>query len=176
MGYGKIMSLIVVDVESDGPIPPDYSMICFGAVVVDEYLNKTFYAKTKPITEKYNPEVLKISGFTREQHEFFDDPKEVMQNFQKWVEENSKGKPIFISDNPCFDWQWMNYYFHHFLGSNPFGYSGRRIADLYCGLSHDMRAQWKHLRKTKHDHNPVNDAVGNAEALLAMKKMGLKGI
>ena len=28
------MSYIMVDFESDGPIPGDYSMICFGAVVV----------------------------------------------------------------------------------------------------------------------------------------------
>lgn len=25
----------MVDIESDGPIPGDYSMICFGAVIVD---------------------------------------------------------------------------------------------------------------------------------------------
>lgn len=170
------MSLIVVDVESDGPIPVDYSMVCFGAVIVDEFLNKTFYGRTKPITNNYNPDALKISGFDRSKHESFDDPKEVMILFKSWIQENSKGKPIFISDNPCYDWQWINYYFHHFIGENPFGYSGRRIADLYCGLMGDMRSQWKHLRKTKHDHNPVNDAVGNAEALLAMSKMGLKGI
>ncbi len=28
----------MVDVESDGPIPGDYSMICFGAVLVRELL------------------------------------------------------------------------------------------------------------------------------------------
>lgn len=170
------MSLIVVDVESDGPIPPDFSMVCFGAVVVDEFLNKTFYGRTRPITSRYNEETLKISGFSRIQHEGFDDPKEVMTEFLTWLDKSSKGRPIFISDNPCYDWQWINYYFHHFLGSNPFGYSGRRIADLYCGMSNDMRAQWKHLRKTRHDHHPVNDAAGNAEALLAMKQMGLKGV
>jgi hypothetical protein len=32
----------------------------------------------------------------------------------------------------------------------------------------------KYLRKTKHTHHPVDDAKGNAEALLAMQKMGLK--
>ena len=36
------MSYIVVDVEADGPIPHIYSMVCFGAVVVDEKLDKTF--------------------------------------------------------------------------------------------------------------------------------------
>jgi hypothetical protein len=31
-----------------------------------------------------------------------------------------------------------------------------------------MFANFKHLRRTKHDHNPVNDAKGNAEALLTL--------
>jgi hypothetical protein len=39
------MSYIVVDIETYGPIPRDYSMISFGAVIVDEKLDKTFYAK-----------------------------------------------------------------------------------------------------------------------------------
>lgn len=168
------MSLIVVDVESDGPIPPEYSMICFGAVIFDESLNKTFYGKTKPISNNYQEDTLKISGFTRDQHVVFDDPYNVMVNFSYWIKTNSVGKPVFISDNPCYDWQWINYYFHHFIGENPFGYSGRRIGDLFCGMKGDARASWKHLRKTVHDHNPVNDAIGNAEALLEMKKMGLK--
>jgi hypothetical protein len=34
---------------------------------------------------------------------------------------------------------------------------------------------FKHLRKTKHTHNPVDDARGNAEALLRIKdEYGLK--
>ena len=39
----------MVDIESDGPIPGDYSMISIGAVVVDEQLDKTFYGQLKPI-------------------------------------------------------------------------------------------------------------------------------
>ncbi len=114
-----------------------------------------------------------ISGISRSQHVGFDDPKEVMEKFAVWVKENSRGKPIFISDNPVYDWQWINYYFHTYLGSNPFGYSARRIGDLYCGMKLNMFEKWKHLRKTEPDHNPVTDAIGNAEALLAMREMGL---
>ena len=36
---------MVVDIEGDGPIPGDYSMIRFGAVVVEPVLERTFYAK-----------------------------------------------------------------------------------------------------------------------------------
>ncbi|MFZ1527309.1 MAG: 3'-5' exoribonuclease [Ferruginibacter sp.] len=167
----------VVDVESDGPIPQKYSMVCFGAVVVEPSLNQTFYGKTKPISDLYEAEALEVSGFSRQEHESFDEPQTVMSNFAIWLNEHSKGRPIFISDNPAFDWQWINWYFHTYLGRNPFGFSARRIGDLYCGMKMDAglnNERKKIYRKTKHNHNPVNDAIGNAEALLAMKEMGLK--
>lgn len=167
------MSLIVVDVESDGPIPYIHSMVCFGAVIVEPSLSKTFYGKTRPISNTWNPSSLAISGISREEHETFDDPLEVMKNFDIWIKENSKGSPIFISDNPAYDWQFINFYFHFYLGKNPFGFSARRIGDLYCGMEKDFYAKWKHLRKTEHDHNPANDAKGNAEVLLKMHEMGL---
>lgn len=171
------MSYIVVDVEADGPIPSRYSMVCFGAVVVEPTLSKTFYGQTFPVSEFYDPEALAISGFSREEHLKFDNPQTVMFEFEKWISEVSVGKPVFISDNPAFDWQWINFYFHNFWGKNPFGFSARRIGDLYCGMKLDAgkNSEWKKfLRKTTHDHNPVNDAKGNAEALIAMQKMGLK--
>jgi len=169
------MSYIVVDIEADGPIPGDYSMICFGAVMVDENLDKTFYGQLKPISENFNPEALAISGFSRNETLEFNDPTNVMLEFEKWIQNNSKGKPIFISDNNGFDWMFICWYFHHFIQRNPFGYSSRRISDLYCGLVKDTSAQWKHLRKTKPTHNPIDDAKGNAEVLLHLKnEMGLK--
>jgi len=168
------MSLIVVDVESDGPIPHKYSMVCFGAVVVEPTLSKTFYGKTKPISDLWIPEALAISGISRKEHETFDDPKMVMENFAKWIRDSSNGRPVFISDNPAYDWQFINYYFHYYLGSNPFGFSARRIGDLYCGMVKDGFAKWKHLRESPHNHRPVSDAKGNAEALLKMNEMGLK--
>src|SRR3972149_7051078 len=157
------MSLFVVDVESDGPAPGLYSMVSFGAIVVDPRLDKTFYGKTRPISEAWKPEALAISGHTREEHRKFDDPLEVMTKFAEWIEQvNSNGRPIFISDNVAYDWQFINYYFHKYLNRNPFGFSGRRIGDLYCGLVKDGFAKWKHLRVSKHDHMHVNDARGNA--------------
>jgi DNA polymerase III epsilon subunit-like protein len=168
------MSYIVVDVEADGEIPHDYSMVCFGAVVVEPSLSKTFYGKTKPISKNWKPDALAISGFSREEHETFDDPALVMEEFARWIVANTQGSPIFISDNLAFDWSFINWYMHHFLGRNPFGWSGRRIGDLYCGMVKDSRAKWKFLRSTKHSHHPVDDAKGNAEALLKIKEMGLK--
>jgi hypothetical protein len=163
-----------VDVEADGPIPGDYSMVSFGAVAVEPTLQHTFYGEVKPISNKWVPEALAVSGFSREQHEGFRDPENVMREFKEWILRVSNGRPIFISDNLAFDWQWINYYFHHFIGENPFGFSGRRIGDMYAGMQMDTFVKWKHLRDTIHSHHPVDDAKGNAEALLKMKAMGLK--
>jgi hypothetical protein len=169
------MSYIMVDIESDGPIPGDYSMICFGAVVVEPTLTRTFYGKLKPISEQWLPEALAVSGFSREETLEFDDPKTVMESFAAWLVENGSGRPFFISDNNGFDWQFINWYSHHFMGDNPFGHSSTNLGSLYKGLVNDTFKNFKHLRKTKHTHHPVDDAIGNAEALLAMKKdLGLK--
>lgn len=168
------MSYIVVDVESDGPIQGIHSMVCFGAVIVREGLKDTFYGQICPISEEYEPEALAISGFTREEHLTFEDPKIVMTKFAQWIELYCKDRPVLISDNNGYDAAWINYYFHKYYGSNPFGFSSRRIGDLYCGMVKDAQSKWKHLRTTVHDHNPVNDAKGNAEALLKMRDMGLK--
>ena len=168
------MPYVMVDVESDGPIPGDYSMICFGAIIVEPALNRTFYGKLKPISEAFVPEALAVSGFSRDECLAFDDPKTVMEKFLDWVTTNCAGRTMFISDNNGFDWQFVNWYFHHFIGKNPFGYSSTNLGSLYKGMLRDTFVNFKHLRQTKHTHNPVDDARGNAEALLKMKEMGLK--
>lgn len=168
------MSYFSVDIEADGPAPGLYSMISFGAVLVEPGLSKTFYAEIKPISDRWVPEALAVSGFTREETMEFVEPVTSMTRFEKWIEENTKGRPIFIADNPGFDFAFINYYFHAFLGRNPFGFSSRRIGDLYCGAKLDAFAKWKHMRETRHSHNALDDAKGNAEAILKMQEMGIK--
>ncbi|MFN3198330.1 MAG: exonuclease domain-containing protein [Bradymonadia bacterium] len=169
------MSYVMVDIESDGPIPGDYSMVCFGAVIVEPGLSRTFYGQLQPISDRWIPEALAVSGFTREQTLAFPEPAAVMAQFAEWLEAECRGRKLFISDNNGFDWGFVNWYFHHFLGHNPFGFSSQNLGSLYKGLVGDTFKTFKHLRKTKHTHHPVDDARGNAEALLHMKQeMNLK--
>jgi hypothetical protein len=168
------MSYFSVDVEADGPIPGDYSMISFGAVLIDpeEKLDMTFYGKLKPISEEWVPNALSVSGHSREETMEFADPKEVMTAFRAWVLNNSIGRPMFIADNNGFDWQFVNWYFIHFLGlmKNPFGFSSTNLGSFYKGIVRNTSKNFKHLRDTKHTHNPVDDAKGNAEAFLKIIK------
>lgn len=62
------------------------------------------------------------------------------------------------------------WHFHHFLFENPFGHASTHLGSLYQGLVRDTSKYFKHLRITKRAPHPVDDAKGNAEALLAMNR------
>lgn len=160
------MSFFVVYAETDGPALGLFSMVSFAAVKVDEDLKTTFFAKTKPISTKWLPDSLAISQISREEHLLYPDPEIAIRDFYSWIKQNSKGIQIFLSDNLAFDWSFLNYYLHAYVGENPFGFSGRRIGDIYSGLEKDLFAasDWKKYRVTSHTHDPVDDAIGNAEA------------
>jgi hypothetical protein len=49
-----------------------------------------------------------------------------------------------------------------------------QIGDMFCGFYKDSQYQWKKHRKTKHTHHPVDDAKGNAEALLYLVEQEVK--
>jgi len=172
------MSIFIVDIEADGPIPGDYSMISLGACRVDDKLETTFGFQARPISEQWVPEALAVSGFTREQTKGFPEPIVGLVAFEEWVKKNSNGRPTFMSDNNGFDWMFWAYYSHHFLQRNIFGFSSRRIGDVFAGLTKEFRNtnDWKKWRRTAHTHNPEDDAKGNAEALLKFRGLGITGL
>lgn len=165
------MKFITYDVEANGPCPGIFSMTEFGAV--DNDGNEYYSRIIKPISQKYVESAVSVTGVTVEMQEREGrDPIEVMLEFDRWL--GNHKRIISWSDNPAFDWQFINYYFHAFTGRNPLGFSSRRIGDYYAGLNKrpSKTVQWKRFRKTKHTHNPVEDARGNMEALqkiLAMR-------
>jgi hypothetical protein len=157
------MALIFVDCEAYGGCPRTGQLTEFGAV---EYKSRYHFhgviIESRPSAA--NPAVPEPTGpvdLVRE--------KAVYEAFAIWLGKY-QGRPVFVSDNPAFDWQWINDGFHRHLGSNPFGHSGRRISDFYAGLMGDFynTQKWKRFRVTPHDHNPVNDAMGNVEAFAAL--------
>jgi hypothetical protein len=163
----------MVDIEADGPVPADYSMVAIGAVLVEPSLRTRFSARLRPVSDRFDPEALAVGGFTREQTLAFEDPQGVMERFAAWLAA-IPGRPVLVSDNNGFDAMFVAWYFHHFLGRNPFGHSSVNLGSLYKGLVKDVSRNFKHLRKTAHTHDPLDDALGNAEAMLALRDQGLK--
>jgi hypothetical protein len=169
------MKYIVMDIEADGDPTPNYSMVSFAALVLEPSLSRGFFAEVCPISDKWNPEALAVSGYTREQTLEFEKPEIVMPRFAGWLTtiRSPKERLMFVSDNNGYDYQYINYYLRHFTGDNPFGHTSMNISCLYKGMVKDCFQTFKHLRDTRHTHDPRDDVRGNAEALLKMKAMGL---
>jgi hypothetical protein len=166
------MSLFMIDVVADGPYPPDYSMVSFAVIKLQADLSTAprFFAEVAPISEHYREQTLQFLGITRAQHQVYEAPSVVMPRLVTFLTTHSKGRPVAMSDNPAFDFAFFNLYLHRYTGDNPFGFSARRIGDFYAGVRRDVRQTngWKKRRLTTHDHNPLHDALGNAEAFLAI--------
>lgn len=157
-----------VDVEANGACPGLYSMIEIGAVCLET--DDTFHSTIAPITDLYNAGALQAIGVDHTQTLCWPRADQVMQEFCAWLNEFKRShddRLVFWSDNPAFDWQFVNYYLHRYAGENPFGFSARRIGDLYAGLKGNPRkhTQWKKLRTQPHTHRALDDALGNAGAL-----------
>lgn len=172
------MSWISVDIEADGPCPGLHSMWAIGAVVVEPGFTRRFriFIEDLPGAGR-DPGAEKAVGHVRDaaraRGEAFLVPQVAMAAFTNWL--NPLERRVFISDNNGFDWQFVNYYYHRFMGGNPFGHSSQNLGSLYKGLVKDSFKNFKHLRRTKHTHDPLDDALGNAEALLHMRdQMGLR--
>lgn len=157
------MTLVFVDCEAYGGAPSVGVLTEFGAVKYPS--RQTFHGKmfdSEP--DPANPAIPRLVPNGRTY-----DAKKVFTDFEAWL---GSGRSIFVSDNPAYDFMWIADGFYKNLGRNPFGHSARRISDFYAGLMNDWgnTQKWKHLRITPHDHNPVNDAMGNLEAFERLMK------
>jgi hypothetical protein len=93
--------------------------------------------------------------------------------FTAWIQAVCEGRPVMVSDNPAYDFMWIAGLFDTAGLANPLGHSARRISDFWAGLNQQWSDTqgWKKMRKTKHDHHPVNDAMGNVEAFMRIISM-----
>lgn len=180
---------ISVDVETSGPIPGEFSLLSIGACVVQsvpdcattDATSSTFYCTLKPLEGAgSDPAALAVAGFS------LDDlaqngsmAEEVMLSFEEWVIATAgDAKPVFVGLNAAFDWSFINYYFHRFLGHNPFGFSALDIKSLYMGV---MGSSWGDTRSSrmteslgihhgKMTHHALDDAQAQAELFVAIRE------
>lgn len=163
---------ISVDIETAGPIPGEYSMLTLGACCVDRP-SRTFSCSIKPISDNFVPEAMEVTGLSLET--LAKDglsPDVAMQKFAAWVGSQCTQSelPVFVGLNAPFDWSFVNYYFHRFMGSNPFGFTAVDIKALYMGAT---GSTWQDTRSSaiarmlsptlQGDHDALHDALYQAE-------------
>lgn len=131
---------ISVDIEADGPIPGDYSMISFGACVVgSEGWHEEFYIELRYMTDQFVPEAMAVSGFDRAYLRNCLPAAEATRQIVGWLDDVQEMYPrkrlVMVGFNAPFDWMFVNYYLHHFIGRNPLGISALDSKSLYMGAT-----------------------------------------
>ncbi len=176
-GVSKQELYISVDIEASGPIPGEYSMLSLGACVVGQP-DQAIYLELKPDSPRHDPEAVDVTGFDIEELASTGlAPLEAMRTFSAWIAQitGPEKKAIFVGLNAPFDWSFVNYYFHKYLGENPFGFSALDIKAFYMGA---FNLQWKNtkssqmsaklLPQTTASHNALDDARYQGELFSLM--------
>ena len=165
---------ICVDVETAGPIPGagEYSMLSIGACTIAAP-QSTFYIELKPINKNYTVESANVHklSFERLMVEGIA-PKKALLRFEEWLKSvtTPHKQPIFVAFNAAFDWMFINHYFIHYLGHNPFGHTALDIKAFYMGQAGVPWSQtsWRYIipqytEKPQLTHHALQDALDQAE-------------
>jgi DNA polymerase III epsilon subunit-like protein len=167
---------ISVDVEASGPIPGEFSMLSVGACLVTDD-QRSFSCLLQPLHEGADPKALEVTGLSlAELRRTGQEPETAMRSFADWIADIAAGgDPVFVGFNAPFDWSFVNYYFHRFLGSNPFGFTALDIKAYYMGLTGGSWADTRSSRiadqlrpQLQGDHEALADARYQAELFRLM--------
>jgi hypothetical protein len=130
----KPLAFLFVDCEMDGPCPGLHSMLSLGAVV---FLSTTqgiqwidsFTCNLRPLPDTQpHPSTLHWwakhpAAYSKTQSNPLE-PQKAISNFADFIKKTRESYYLQAVAKPAaVDWQFINYYFHRFFGSNPIGYS-----------------------------------------------------
>ncbi|HBO9019096.1 3'-5' exonuclease [Pseudomonas aeruginosa] len=168
---------ISVDVETSGPVPGEFSLLSVGACIVGQP-ESAIYLELKPHSPQHDPEAVAVTGLELEKLEREGlEPRAAMLSFEEWLISSSPldAKVIFVGLNAPFDWSFVNYYFHRYLGRNPFGFTAIDMKAYYMGAT---GCSWKETKSSQMaallkpssqpSHNALDDARFQAELFALM--------
>lgn len=176
-----------VDIETDGPIPGDNSMLSFGCAAFDKggNLQSTFYSNLETLPgAKPNQETMNWWAQNKEAYDAtrqdIQPPKLAMERFVKWVE-GFNVKPVFVGYPAGFDFLFMYWYMIHFVGRSPFSFSALDIKTYASAMlklpyresnKKNMPKHW--FSANKHTHIALDDAIEQGELFINMFKENMR--
>jgi hypothetical protein len=134
---------VSLDVETNGPVPGLYSMLSLGAAAfrADGEMIGTFYRTICPIVDgDGHPDTM---AWWRTQPAAWAEVNarqrpaiDVSRDFGLWLEgTRSHGRLTAAASPAAFDFPFVNYYMHCFIGANPLGYSCLDIRSYVNGIA-----------------------------------------
>lgn len=171
------------DVETDGPIPGEFSMLSFALVYAGTFdgtifrkaanCNCYFSRELQPISPNFQVEALQVNGLDRDRlTEQAPEPTSVMHEAARWLAGVADGgTPVLVAYPLSFDWAWLYWYFVKFTGSSPFSYSHcfdlKTAVAVKRGIPISLASR-RNLPPSlqpsmPHTHRALDDAIEQAE-------------
>jgi hypothetical protein len=174
---------VSTDVESDGPIPGPHSMLSFASAA---------FTREKRLLGTYSANLELLHGAQADPHtmewwgrnpEAWDaarrdprPPSVVMPEYLAWVKQ-LPGVPVFVAYPAGFDFTFVFWYLHRFVGESPFAHSALDIKTFAMALlklpyrdstKRNMPARW--FDELPHTHVALDDAIGQGALFCNMLK------
>lgn len=172
------------DVETDGPIPGQFSILSFALVFAGIFdgrqftrpqdYGQTFYRELKPISEHFQTEALRVNGLDRKKLLIEgEDPGLAMTEASRWIRTIAGSKkPVLVAYPLSFDWSWLYWYFVRYgAEGSPFNHS--LCFDIKTAFAVKASVPISEAGKSKllpslrpqrkHTHHALEDAIEQAE-------------
>src|SRR4030042_434925 len=142
---------ISTDIESDGPIPGEYSMLSFGSAAFkpDKEIISTFSANLETLPgAKSDPETMKWWQTQPQAWQAcrsdLQEPQAAMKAYLAWLKA-LPAKPVFLGYPAPFDFMFICWYLIKFTGENPFSFYALDIKSFAWAL---MRRPFHEVTKS----------------------------
>ena len=178
-----------LDIESDGAIPGDFSMLSFGCAVFNAEGNllDTFSANLETLPNAQQcPDTMKWWSQNQAAYDAtrtnLQKPGQAMKKFVDWVN-SFDCKPVAVCYPSGFDFTWMYWYMIHFLGAgkSPFSFSSLDIKTFAMAV---LKTNYRDATKKNfpkewfsddpHTHIGIDDAIEQGKLFINILKQNRK--
>lgn len=164
---------ISTDVEADGPIPGDYSMLSFASVAYEDGKEIDHFYMTLDRLPGAGQDPGTMAWWSRNIDAYEKTrilprrPEVAMEFYVQWLDRLAKrGTLVFVAYPVTFDFTFIYWYLMHFVKRCPFGFSGLDIKTLAMAqMQTDFKATTKRAMPKAwfdadkpHTHDPLDDA------------------
>ena len=172
---------VSTDVEADGPIPGQHSMLSFGSAAFTDkgVLVSTFSANLELLDGAIGHP--KTMAWWQENRSAWEQtrveagpPSEAMKKYLFWLKA-LPGKPVFVGYPAAYDFLFIYWYLMRFTGESPFSHSALDIktyAMAVLGLPYrestkrNMPKRW--FAASPHTHVALDDAIEQGHLFCSM--------
>jgi len=175
--------LISIDVETNGKIPGDFSMLSLGAAAFNTNgdLLSTYYANLKLLPNaSEDPDTMEWWSKNQAAYDAtrlnMIEPKLAMEQFNSWVK-NQDGIPVIVGYPVFFDYLFLYWYLIHFTGHSICSFSALDIKTYASAMlklpyrestKKNMPKRW--FSDAKHTHIALDDAIEQGQLFCNMLK------